>query len=124
MGKIDEYFEQELKKEEEEGLNVLGRLRKLEDGNTEIDFSAVIEIRDKIYKFPDKLTREIKGIPRKIYVFKNESIHGCPLIVPISVHRDIRELRIKHGKKMIKAIIKARGDGIQRRYKVVPMIQE
>lgn len=124
MSKIDEFFEQELKKEEDEGIEVLGRLRKLEEGDTEINFNELAEIRDKPYKFPDKVTREAKLVMRKIYIWKSEQKSGHPLIIPVSVHRDIRELRLKHGKKMISAIIKARGEGIKRRYKVVPMLQE
>ena len=123
MSKIDEHFTEELKKEEESGVSVLGRLRKIEEGKTEICFKDLIEIRDKNYKFPDKVTRELKLIERKIYIFRDVKVHGVPLIVPISVHRDIRELRLKHGQKMVKVIIRAKGEGILRRYKVVPEVE-
>ena len=124
MGKIDDEFEKDIIKEEREReeQTKIGKLRKIEGERTEIKMREIAEIREVKYKFVDKVTRITKEISRKIYIFKNEFVSGVPLIVPISVHRDIRDLRLKHGEKMVGAVIKSKGEGINRRYQVVPEV--
>ena len=123
---IDNEFEKDLAKEEkkQKERTAIGKLRKLKEGKTEVRLNDIAEIREVVYKFTDAVTRQMKPVIRKIYIFKNEFKSGVPLILPLSVHRDIRDLRLKHGEKMVKAIINAKGEGIGRRYKVVAEILE
>lgn len=126
MGKIDNIFKNDLEREEQNGKEEVqvGKLRKFEKGRTEIMIDEIEEIREVIYKFTDKVTRKTKPVVRKIYVFRNEFKSGVPLIVPLSVHKEIRSLRIKHGQRMVQAIVKASGDGIARKYQVNAELRE
>ena len=87
---------------------------KIEDGQV-IDLDAVEDVEERDYTFDND------GVPRTVtrYIYTSAEER---LIVPISLHRKILELKHEYRGRLSRVKIKVTGAGIKTRYDAMPLI--